>query len=74
MGFTTAMKQTTNKILPLLISVAVLFTVISCSKDSLSFDRGVYITSDTLFFDTVFTGAGSVTRSFKIINGNSSKA
>lgn len=56
----------------LLLASGILFAINSCSKDSLAFDRGVYISADTLFFDTVFTGVGSVTRSFKIINGNTS--
>ncbi|MFZ1528806.1 MAG: hypothetical protein WAT19_08650 [Ferruginibacter sp.] len=48
----------------------ILFSVIlfSCKKDGLSTGRGLYSSADTLKFDTVFTSAGSVTRSFKIIN------
>ncbi len=52
-----------------------LFLVASCKKDSFitSEFAQVNITADTLKYDTVFTTAGSVTKSFKIINNNSQK-
>jgi len=66
------MKLVTSGFFFVILATIVLGTAMhSCSKDSLSFDRGLYVSADTLFYDTVFTGAGSVTRSFKIINGNS---
>ncbi|MDP4283338.1 MAG: hypothetical protein Q8891_02870 [Bacteroidota bacterium] len=47
----------------------------SCRKDSFitSPDAALYTTSDTLFFDTVFTSTGSITKSFKILNNNNQK-
>ena len=52
-----------------------LFFLIGCKKDSFitSPDAQVTITADTLKYDTVFTTAGSITQSFKIINENSRK-
>jgi hypothetical protein len=53
-----------------------LFTcLISCKKDSFitSEFAQVNITADTLKYDTVFTTAGSITKSFKIINDNNQK-
>ena len=47
----------------------------SCKKDSFVNDASaiLYTSRDTLFFDTVFAGRGSVTQSFKIFNGNDRK-
>lgn len=44
----------------------------SCGKDGFitSSDASLSISRDSLKFDTVFTGTGSVTRSFKILNDN----
>ena len=44
----------------------------SCKKDNLltSTNASIYIGIDTLHFDTVFTTAGSVTKSFRIKNEN----
>jgi hypothetical protein len=49
--------------------------LISCKKDSFitSEFANVNITADTLKYDTVFTTAGSITKSFKIINDNNQK-
>lgn len=46
--------------------------IISCSKDRLltSSDAALRFSSDSLHFDTVFTTAGSITRSFRIVNEN----
>ncbi|MCF1715884.1 hypothetical protein L0U88_14690 [Flavihumibacter sp. RY-1] len=46
--------------------------IISCSKDSLltSSDAPLGLSADSLHFDTVFTTAGSITQSFRIINNN----
>ena len=48
---------------------------ISCKKDSFitSPDAQLYTSADTLYFDTVFTRVGSVTKSFKIFNNNNRK-
>ena len=48
---------------------------LSCKKESFitSADASLYASVDTLFFDTVFTSAGSVTQSFKIFNNNNQK-
>lgn len=56
-----------------LLSCSVL--IFSCRKDSFisSPDARLTITVDTLKYDTVFTTAGSVTQSFKIINDNNRK-
>jgi hypothetical protein len=46
--------------------------LISCSKDRLltSPDAPLRFTEDSLHFDTVFTTAGSITKSFRILNEN----
>ena len=56
-----------------LLFVSVLF--FACKKDSFitSPDASVFITADTVKYDTVFVAAGSVTQSFKIINENNQK-
>ena len=48
---------------------------LSCKKDSFisSSSASLNITRDSIKFDTVFTSAGSVTQSFKIINENNQK-
>ncbi|MET0638296.1 MAG: choice-of-anchor Q domain-containing protein [Chitinophagaceae bacterium] len=53
-----------------IICLTLIFT--ACRKDSFisSPTASVRITADTLKYDTVFTTAGSVTQSFKIINQN----
>lgn len=47
----------------------------SCKKDSFitSEFAQVNVTADTLKYDTVFTTAGSITKTFKIINNNNQK-
>ncbi|HEX7902388.1 MAG TPA: hypothetical protein VF487_00815 [Chitinophagaceae bacterium] len=49
--------------------------ILSCRKESFitSPDARVRITVDTLKYDTVFTTAGSITQSFKIVNENNQK-
>lgn len=56
----------------ILVCTAILF---SCKKDSFITgpEAQLYTSADTLFFDTVFTTAGSVTQSFKIFNHNDQK-
>jgi len=57
----------------LILSVSVF--LFACKKDSFitSPDAQVTITADTLKYDTVFTTAGSITGTFKIINENNQK-
>ena len=49
--------------------------LISCKKDSFitSPDAQLFISADTISFDTVFTKVGSVTKSFKVFNDNNQK-
>jgi hypothetical protein len=49
--------------------------ILSCQKDSFITSKGALVSfsSDTLFFDTVFTTTGSVTQSVKIFNNNNQK-
>ncbi|MGZ8542146.1 MAG: hypothetical protein ACXWV6_15955, partial [Chitinophagaceae bacterium] len=56
-----------------ILSVSVV--LLACKKDSFitSADASISISADTLHYDTVFTSAGSVTQSFKIINDNNQK-
>src|SRR3982750_1002972 len=51
------------------------FMLPSCKKDSFitSAEARITITTDSLKYDTVFTTTGSITKSFKIINGNGQK-
>ena len=55
----------------LLVVISVLF-IISCRKESFieSGDARIFITSDSLKYDTVFVTTGSTYRSFRIINEN----
>ncbi len=50
-------------------------TIPSCKKDSFitSPDARIYINTDSLKYDTVFTSTGSITQSFKLINLNDQK-
>ena len=63
-----------NKLLLLFLSSIVLFEF-SCRKNSFitGNDALIHFSSDTLFFDTVFTSAGSITEAVRIINPNSQK-
>ena len=51
------------------------FLFSSCKKDSFitSPDAQLYTSADTISFDTVFTTVGSISKSFKIFNGNNQK-
>ncbi|MGZ8552128.1 MAG: hypothetical protein ACXWV8_01900 [Chitinophagaceae bacterium] len=59
----------------LLFLLSVSVVLLACKKDSFinSADASISISADTLHYDTVFTSAGSVTQSFKIINDNNQK-
>ena len=58
-----------------LLILSVTIFLAACKKDSFitSPDAQVTITADSLKYDTVFTTAGSITQSFKIINENNQK-
>lgn len=58
-----------------LLLIACCFFFTACKKDSFisSIDARLSVSADTLKYDTVFTTAGSVTKSFKIINENDQK-
>ena len=58
-----------------ILIISLLTLLFSCKKESFinSPDASVTITADTLKYDTVFVTAGSVYRSFKIINENDQK-
>jgi hypothetical protein len=64
-----------NKLSLIILSLLAALLVLSCRKDSFITGRNARIdfSSDTLFFDTVFTSTGSVTGSVKIINDNDQK-
>jgi hypothetical protein len=55
--------------------VSSLLLLFACRKESFitSPDASVFITADTVRYDTVFTATGSITQSFKIINENNQK-
>ena len=54
----------------LLLSILMILAVISCEKDKFitQHDAGIRFSMDTLYFDTVFTTLGTVTKSFTIHN------
>ena len=58
-----------------IVTISLMLFLFSCRKDSFitSPDARVSITADTLKYDTLFVTAGSVYKTFKIINENSQK-
>ena len=58
-----------------LLGFIIFIFFVSCRKENFitSKDASLQTSADTLFFDTVFTSAGSVTKLFKIFNSNSQK-
>lgn len=58
-----------------ILTISLLLFLFSCKKDSFitSPDARVTITADTIRYDTVFVTAGSIYRTFKIINENDQK-
>jgi hypothetical protein len=62
------------RLLLLILSGAALF-FFSCRKDSFITSKNAVVnfSSDTLFFDTVFSSTGSITEAVKIYNSNSQK-
>jgi hypothetical protein len=63
------------KTAPGLLILSLAIFLFACKKDSFitSSDAQLTITVDSLKYDTVFTTAGSITQSFKIINENNQK-
>lgn len=59
------------RLIPVLILLFT-YSLLSCKKSDFitSGDAAIAISADTLFFDTVFTSTGSITRAFKIFNLN----
>ncbi|PWT71448.1 MAG: hypothetical protein C5B59_17890 [Bacteroidetes bacterium] len=59
----------------LLLVISIILLILSCKKDSFttSSSAAIGFSSDTLFFDTVFTTTGSVTKFVKISNLNDQK-
>lgn len=57
-----------------LISIVCIIALSACKKDGITTDRNdtISFSTDTLFFDTVFTTVGSSTRKFKIHNKHNS--
>ena len=59
----------------ILLAVIICTSVSSCKKETYTTSKmaSVYLSVDTLNFDTVFTKAGSITQYFKIFNNNNQK-
>lgn len=57
------------------IFISISLLIFSCKKETFitSGEASLIISTDSLKYDTVFTTAGSVTQSFKIINNNAQK-
>lgn len=57
------------------IGYCIIFFMTSCNKENFitSSDASLFVSSDSIKFDTVFTSIGSITKSFKIINQNNQK-
>ena len=57
------------------IGLYFIFFMTSCNKENFitSADASLFVSSDSIKFDTVFTSVGSITKSFKIINQNNQK-
>ena len=56
----------------LIILLAVGITIFNCKPEEeiidIDFSNGLEFSTDTIFFDTVFTGIGSATKRFKVFN------
>lgn len=57
------------------IGFCFIFFMSSCNKENFitSSDASLFVSSDSIKFDTVFTSIGSITKSLKIINQNNQK-
>jgi len=64
-----------NLVVSTIIILLGLGTFWGCQKEAYitSADAGLIVRADTLFFDTVFTTTGSVTRQFTVVNNNNQK-
>ena len=64
-----------NLVVSTIIILLGLGTFWGCQKEVFitSADAGLIVRADTLFFDTVFTTTGSVTRRFTVVNNNNQK-
>lgn len=60
---------------PFLFLSSFLLLLFACKKESIITDSGARLntSSDTLYFDTLFTSTGSVTKFFRIYNSNDQK-
>ena len=56
----------------IIILISILLFVISCKKENYynGYDAKLSFSTDTIFFDTVFTSVGSVTKKLKVYNNN----
>jgi len=63
------------KKLPLLLVSSIILLTVACRKDSFitGKDALIRLSSDTLFFDTVFTSTGSITQAVRIVNVNNQR-
>jgi hypothetical protein len=63
-----------KKWLSIFLGISLLYSL-SCTKEDFvrNKEAQVRFTTDTLFFDTVFTSVGSITKGFKIVNENEGK-
>lgn len=68
------MQQRTSSLVALVLGIILPF-LFSCTKESIitSPDAGIFISADTVHFDTLFTTVRSITQSFKIFNTNDQK-
>jgi hypothetical protein len=59
----------------LFLSFCLIFSVISCKKDTIITDSGAKLnfSQDSILFDTVFTQIGSFTKYFRVVNPNNRK-
>lgn len=60
-----------NRLLLLCIAVLALLAACTDDDDLLTGEADIYLTMDTLRFDTVFTSLGSATRAIKVVNRES---
>ena len=58
-----------------IIIIAALFYLSACKKDEFDYSSGVSLqfSTDSIIFDTIFSGIGSATKTFKIYNFSDKK-
>lgn len=73
--YTLQIIQKSGSLKCVLLSIGVLLSIVSCKKDPSITDSSSILTfsTDTVFFDTVFTSVGSTTQSFKVHNPQKKK-